>query len=240
MRDALIRLGQGKGVFFDIGANIGQHSLFLSQYAQEVHAFEPLTSVGSRLSHHRRLNGIDHITLHEIGLSDSDGLLPFFAPTGSNQGTGSFSPESVGRGNAPGAALQVRSGDSYFSENNLPPPLLIKIDVEGFEKKTLAGMAEFLAQHRPVIVLEVSYDEALSFRSEAELKQLLPTDYELLVFDTRKADGRTARRRGARAKRTGEYRLIEVNGWRDRDQDDLVAVPVELKPMLPMEGPPRD
>lgn len=32
---------RGGEVFIDIGANVGQHTLFMSKYARVVHAFEP-------------------------------------------------------------------------------------------------------------------------------------------------------------------------------------------------------
>jgi hypothetical protein len=41
LRDTMTAAYSGRGVFVDIGANTGQHSLFMSRYATEVHAFEP-------------------------------------------------------------------------------------------------------------------------------------------------------------------------------------------------------
>ncbi|MCS6882529.1 MAG: hypothetical protein RMK84_01260 [Oscillochloridaceae bacterium] len=40
MRDIVAR--RRNAVCVDVGANVGQHSLFLSRYCAEVHAFEPL------------------------------------------------------------------------------------------------------------------------------------------------------------------------------------------------------
>lgn len=224
-------------VFYDIGANIGQHALFMAGHADEVQAFEPLATVSSRLRQHIKLNDIGNITLHEIGLSDNNGALPFYAPVGSNQGVGSFAAESLARGNEPVGELRVARADDYIREHGLPPPSLIKLDVEGFEKRALAGLAETLRAHRPVLVLEVSYGEAESLRSREDLLALLPDNYELLVFATRKVDGRTDRRRGARAKRSGAYQLIPLPGWRETDQDDLVAVPRELATTIPRSSP---
>ena len=49
MRDALTALRtQGLlGIYCDIGANIGQHALFMSLYAERVHAFEPFPLFGA-------------------------------------------------------------------------------------------------------------------------------------------------------------------------------------------------
>ena len=45
MRDAMLITGRTDSIFVDIGANTGQHSLFMSNYADVVHAFEPYQPV---------------------------------------------------------------------------------------------------------------------------------------------------------------------------------------------------
>lgn len=41
LRDIMTSAYSDQGVFLDIGANTGQHSLFMSRHAKEIHAFEP-------------------------------------------------------------------------------------------------------------------------------------------------------------------------------------------------------
>ena len=41
MRDSLRIINKNNGVFLDIVANTGQHSLYMAQYANTVHAIEP-------------------------------------------------------------------------------------------------------------------------------------------------------------------------------------------------------
>ena len=236
LRDCLHNLEQanpGSTVFCDVGANIGQHSLFMSQVASQVHAFEPYAPVSERLETHLSLNNIDNVSLHKLGLGDSNGSLPFFAPAGSNTGVGSFAAESQQRGNTPAGALRIARGDEYLADLELPRLDLIKIDVEGFERKVLNGLTQTLKQFRPVLVVEISYGEELSFTDLDQFLAHLPDGYQVYTFDTRKADGSTARRRGARAKRTGAYRLLPLERWRDRDQDDLVAIPGEKLTTVP-------
>jgi FkbM family methyltransferase len=237
LRDCLLNLGRveaGGTVFCDVGANIGQHSLFMSQFASRVHAFEPYAAVSARLESHLELNHIDNVTLHKLGLGDSNGTLPFYAPTGSNTGIGSFAAESQRRGNTPAGALRIARGDEYLADLELPRIEVMKIDVEGFERKVLSGLQQTLARFRPVLVIEISYGEDLSFTSAEQFMAHLPQDYRVYTFDTRKVDGSTARRRGARAKRTGAYRLIPLTTWRDKDQDDLVAIPEEKLEAVPL------
>lgn len=225
-----------EAIFLDIGANIGQHSLFMSLYADRVHAFEPYHAVANSLREHIRLNAIDNIVVHELGLSDNNGTLPFYAPVGSNKGVGSFDSRSQQRGNRCVGELMIRRGDDFLAANDIPLVDLIKIDVEGYERRALLGMRRMLENSRPVIVCEISYGQPHSFRSKKDLLACLPKDYRLLRFDTRKSNGKAARRRGARAKRTGEYQLLPLTTWRERDQDDLVAVPAELVSVIPRQN----
>lgn len=236
LRDCLTSLSDaepGDTVYFDVGANIGQHALFMSRVATQVHAFEPYAPVSAQLEAHLELNRIGNVRLHKLGLGDADGTLPFYAPSGSNTGVGSFDAASQERGNTPAGELRIARGDAYLEDLELPRLDLMKIDVEGFERKALAGLRETLKRFRPVLVIEVSYGQPLSFTDQDQFLKHLPADYQVFTFDTRKADGSTARRRGARAKRTGAYRLLALQGWRDRDQDDLVAIPKEKLAIVP-------
>lgn len=242
LRDTLLALkaaaaDQDTTVFCDVGANIGQHSLFMSNHASRVHAFEPYPVVANRLRHHIELNAIGNITQHEIGLSDKNEQLNFYAPTGRNQGIGSFDSSTVSKGNADAGKLALVRGDDYFSQAAIGAISLMKIDVEGFEKPAIAGLAQTLQRTRPILVCEVSYGGDLSFASQQQFLDSLPDDYELYTFDNRKADGSKARRRGAKARRSGHYQLVPLRQWRHSGQDDIVACPREKLPCLPRSNP---
>jgi len=219
-------------VFFDVGANIGQHSLFMSQFAYQVHSFEPYPVVSAKLKQHISLNQIKNIQLHEVGLSNEDGALEFFAPTGQNQGIGSFDASTVEKGNVVAGKLELVEGDRYINENQLPTISLLKMDVEGFEKNALTGLRKTLEKDRPIVVCEISYGKELSFASLDEFREVLPRDYELYCFDIRKADGSKARRREGKARYSGEYRIIAFDSWRNSGQDDLIACPKEKSKAL--------
>lgn len=240
LRDAIAAIEAEKpdsdSVFCDVGANIGQHSLFMSRLTTEVHSFEPYATVAKRLHQHIALNEITNISVHPVGLSDKTEALNFFAPTGRNQAIGSFDEDSVGRGNADMGKLPLVRGDEYFQQQGIRELSIIKIDVEGFEKHVIAGLQQTLARDRPWVVCEISYGISQSFASRAELLELFPQDYSLLTFDTRKSDGGKARRRGARARLSGHYELIEFSQWRNSGQDDIVACPTEQLEMVPREN----
>ena len=219
-------------VFIDIGANIGQHSLYMSKFAESVVAFEPFPIVNEKFKHQISLNNISNIKLYEYGLSDKDELLSFYAPTGRNQGIGSFDENTATKGNREMSKLQLYKGDTFLDGKILAGISLIKIDVEGFEKKVIAGLKATLINNRPIIACEISYGEQFSFSSQADLLEHLPQDYMLFRFNTRKADGSKAKRRSSFAKRSGFYEIIESKAWRTSGQDDIIAVPIEKLDIL--------
>ncbi|PCI78203.1 MAG: hypothetical protein COB20_06900 [SAR86 cluster bacterium] len=240
LRDTMLNLKRSANgstlSYFDIGANIGQHSLFMSLHADQVESFEPYSVVSQKLERHIELNGIGNIQLHKVGLSNQQEELDFYAPTGRNQGIGSFDAGTVSKGNRNLGKLALVRGDEYLEQHALQKISLLKIDVEGFEKNVVAGLRDTLEKSRPVTVLEVTYGNSLSFASLDELKAALPTDYALFRFNNRKPDGSKARRRGAKAKRSGDYELIPFDEWRISGQDDVIACPKERLEQLPRKN----
>ena len=240
LRDTMLNLRQPANgsaqSFFDIGANIGQHSLFMSLHADQVHSFEPYSAVSQKLERHSELNAIGNIQLHKVGLSKQQEELDFYAPTGRNQGIGSFDAGTVSKGNKNLGKLALVRGDDYLAQNKLQDIALLKIDVEGFEKNVVEGLTDTLEKSRPVIVVEVTYGNTLSFACLDELRAALPTDYVLFRLNNRKADGSKARRRGAKAKLSGNYELIPFDEWRISGQDDVIACPKEKLEQLPSKN----
>ena len=112
----------------------------------------------------------------------------------------------------------------------------MKMDVEGFEKPALSGLRETLQRTRPLLVCEITYGQPLSFTSLEEFRQHLPENYELYTFDKRKADGSKDRRRDARSRVTGEYRLLPMREFLSSGQDDVIACPVEKCSQLPLSN----
>lgn len=138
-------------VFLDVGANVGQHSLFASQYASAVHSFEPYPPVATQFAANVDLNRLKNITIHQIGLGSRDATLAYSAPATGNLGTGTFSL-TANKGEQ--LTLQVRNGDAYLRKLGLTTVDVIKIDTEGFEIEVLRGLVETMKAFRPVVFLE--------------------------------------------------------------------------------------
>ena len=132
--------GHPDPVFVDVGANIGQHSLYMAQHCHQVHAFEPYAAVRQRLVAGIELNKLDNIEIHPVAVGAQDEQLDFYAPKGGNTGTGSFLATHEAENNELVGQLQVVNGDAYIESLGLARIDAIKIDVEGFEKNVLLGL----------------------------------------------------------------------------------------------------
>ena len=237
LRDTLnaLKTETPETIFMDIGANVGHHSIFLSKFAWQVLAFEPYPKVNSQFKQQIAHNNISNIKIFENGLSDRRETLNYYAPTGNNEGIGSFDESSIGKGNTSYGKLELQEGDQVIESDSWKNIKLIKIDVEGFEKKVIKGLSRTIEEERPVIVCEITYGQQLSFVSIEELKSYLPQNYEILTFDTRKLDGSKDKRKGSLAKRSGFYELISLKQWRSVGQDDVVMIPNEKSTIIPRQ-----
>lgn len=168
-------------VALDIGANVGHHALYLASFCAEVHAFEPYETVAMCLDEKVRRNGLAHIHLHRVGLGERDEELDFFAPHGSNTGTGTFVASHETRNNHPVGRLRLVHGDDYLARLRLSTVDLIKIDVEGFELSVLRGLRATLARYRPMVMMELSDQARIGLPGPADLMALFPPSYEARV-----------------------------------------------------------
>jgi FkbM family methyltransferase len=151
--------------FLDVGAAHGGYSAAAVLAFPDVHAvaFEPLPDVFAVLEETAAARG--RITALPLALGDTDGrqVIHRSASTGSSSlrsmceeherhfpGTGTVGTEEI----------EVRTLDGLVAagEVELTPPTLLKIDVQGFEDRVLAG-AERTLPRIATIIVEVSLTE---------------------------------------------------------------------------------
>ena len=169
-------------IFLDIGCNVGQHSLFASQYANQVHAFDPFPQVLERLEKNISINQLKNIRIHQVGVGAANEEKKFFLPPETNLGKGSF-VEDFNAANQQGPTFKIVNGDEYLQAQHVDNFQLIKIDVEGFEKAVLLGLQNTLERLRPSIIMEVTKNISSSFQNSAELMKLLPPNYSCLLIN---------------------------------------------------------
>jgi|GEM_PF-418873 len=172
--------------FIDIGANIGQHSLFAASEGARVVAFEPWEPVRRSLEEKVSRNDLTQVKVLPVALGETNGRSRFFAPIGNNTGTGSLMDDYNPGNNRIETEVEIRRADDVLATLSLHAPVLMKIDVEGAERQVLAGAPDFLNRIRPVIVMEMSDRTRDSFADDADLMSLLPPGYRV---DAVVADG---------------------------------------------------
>lgn len=124
-------------VFFDIGANVGHFTLLGGCLSQtKVVSIEPVPETFKRLTRNVQLNSFIYPPLlQNIGLSDNIGLLKF----SNSLHTTNRVVDNANRG----VVVNVETLDSLIAKLNMEP-LIIKIDVEGYEYFILKGAIETL------------------------------------------------------------------------------------------------
>ena len=145
----LVRLARPRSVFFDIGANFGYYSVLLaSRVGAEctVHAFEPNPPTFERLQRNAGLNSLSNVKTYCLGFSDVSGSAAVIEPAGNSGATHLVE----------GAGVELTTLDRFCQVRQIRRLDFIKIDVEGFEEKVLAGAAETLARFKPIIVIELN------------------------------------------------------------------------------------
>jgi FkbM family methyltransferase len=148
-------------VFCDIGANIGNHALFVLKFLRpaRVLVFEPNPEAIALLTSNLELNGvIDRCDTSRlgVGLSDVESTGMGLVTHDRNLGAARM-VETDGDG-----GLTVRTGDALLAGI---VPTFLKIDVEGMEMQVLAGLAKTITTHRPTIFIEVDRVNDAAFKA---------------------------------------------------------------------------
>jgi FkbM family methyltransferase len=145
-------------VVLDVGAHVGLFSLLAARLVGphgEVHAFEPVPANFDRLEQNVELNRFANVRPNRTAVGDAEGEVSL----------GLRDEELVGNSTCDytvGAALgsvtaPVTTLDSYLTVRATPRARLVKMDVEGFEYRALAGLERTLAEAPPdAIMLELN------------------------------------------------------------------------------------
>lgn len=135
----------------DIGANIGNHSVYWAKVrnVNSVHCFEPIKSTFDILKKNIEINNISNkVKLYNlaVGSGKSSGTIDWYRQS-------AIGAAGI-RESKNGEFEIVKLDDINFKERIN----FIKIDIEGFEVQALEGMSELLKRDMPVIAIE-SYGE---------------------------------------------------------------------------------
>jgi FkbM family methyltransferase len=140
----IARLGIRPRTILDVGANVGQFAVAAAKVFADarIYSFEPNPEVVPKLR--ATVYSLPNVTVHEFGLGDVHGELEFFVNRDSQ--VSSFLPLGERRREAfPDSTVErttkvpVRTLDSVFAETHMEGPVMLKIDVQGFEDRVLKG-----------------------------------------------------------------------------------------------------
>jgi FkbM family methyltransferase len=158
---ALAFLRRGS-VAIDVGANLGEWTVPLARSvdgAGRVIAIEPAPVSATALEATLAANALHQAEIVRCAIGDHDGSTEFSVPvvTSARTDTGAarIGPAGVGH---EAFCVPLRSLDSLAAERHVDRLDLIKIDVEGDERRVLDGAAAILERWRPVLVIETGHE----------------------------------------------------------------------------------
>lgn len=175
-----------KGCAIDAGAHIGMATVHLSQYFDEVIAFEPCRENFECLA--RNCEGIDNIKPMMIGLGEKNKKATLQSVK-DNSGAGyiddvenlQYRPEESEDGEK--YNIRISTIDAFDIDCSL-----IKIDVQGYERKVIAGARQTIKRNKPLLLIEMEKDksrEKALEESRALKKELLQMGYLEIVCISR-------------------------------------------------------
>jgi FkbM family methyltransferase len=196
------------GLFVDVGAHFGWYSCAVASIAgATVIGIEPDAENCAALLANIDRNGLRNVVVFHGAVGPQAALLAMARQSPGNSGT-----VAVASGTAPGSG-SYWTGSTPLQDllNTLAQPaarpVLIKIDVEGFEPQVLAGL-DFAGPFRPRNIL-IEYDRTLGAAAWGCYENFAAF-FTQRGYDLFDVAGRPL---------TGDGPLLEENAWaRDRDQ----------------------
>jgi FkbM family methyltransferase len=151
---------KGAKVILDVGANAGIYSLaaLAIQPDATVHAFEPTPEIAARLRETAKLNGLDHLHVHEVAVLNKNGqatLKRFRGELGTNEGMNFISRDV---GDAGTERVQTVRLDQFCQDRSINHIDLMKLDIQGQEHSALEGAERLIRSgHIGMIFLELNW-----------------------------------------------------------------------------------
>jgi FkbM family methyltransferase len=177
-----------KMLFFDVGANIGQHTVVLGRAARfdgVIHAFEPSVLNYARLVDNVHRNKLDSVCqLNNCAVWDRRERLNVKLAEEHqgwcNNNGGFFVQRPLHHGCGSIEAIDL---SSYCEARNIRQIDLMKIDVEGSEYRALCGASQILEKGSPVIIMEVNRSALIRMGNSVEELSCLVRDLRLNVVE---------------------------------------------------------
>ncbi len=153
------RLPETTKVIYDVGAHIGYITLALAHHTNsrgKVFAFEPVPGNVELLKKMTVLNKLEEqVAVFPLALGNNKGEQRFVMWGSSMMHLLEAAVDVQDSSHSRSIMVESSTLDSFVFEQNMPPPQLIKIDVEGAEALVLEGASSLLSTFSPSIIIEI-------------------------------------------------------------------------------------
>lgn len=151
----------GKCHLVNVGAHIGSVCVASAKHFSRITAFEPVKSNFDHLNLHKNLNNVNHMTTHNLALSDSNCESKIV-----------FNPQNTGGCHVVSdyeVANSIRHAQNHIKDTVQCVPMdsikfddsieILLVDIEGHEERFIKGAEQTIKKYKPVIIIELWTDE---------------------------------------------------------------------------------
>jgi FkbM family methyltransferase len=206
----------------DVGANIGNHSLYFAERFKSVVAFEPNPATFSLLQFN--LSGVENAEARNRALGATRGSINM-AEDALNQGASKIS-------DAGAISIEMTTLDESLAGD--VELCFMKLDVEGFEAEVLRGGLQVVRRCQPIVVLEQNLEEFRDGTTQA-IELLRQENYSFCWQETGLEKMSRLGRRFANVADVVNGRELRIVGGSSvpvRTHSMLIAVPPRFQEVL--------
>ena len=160
------KINSHKSNALDIGANIGNHSLYFSDFFLNVFAFEPQEKIFELLK--LNVKSKRNIKIFKYGASSEDKKATLYNLSHTDTGHSSimYSENSnISFDNK--EIINLVNLDNFLKQNNIENIKFVKIDVESNELEVLKGLSKLIKKDEPIIAFEQSASDIYNHSSNS-------------------------------------------------------------------------
>lgn len=174
-----------RGDLIDVGANIGYTVEVFSAAVPKhfkIHAMEPEQDNFRKLEARVSDLGLNNVTCLKIAVGDTSGSTIIYKNPHHPADHRVYAVPSANL--IKGEVISVTTLDEYCRQKNISKVGFVKIDVQGYESKVLAGMKDLLAQNQSVsVAFEVHIPSLLEAGNRFEdLLNAFSSDFEFYLI----------------------------------------------------------
>ena len=178
----------------DIGAYVGNHSVFFANFFSDVYSFEPYPDSYHLLKFNSK--NFKNIKTFNFGSSDIDENQYLYTATNTTVSRNTLFSDRVEQKKIDQIypkkiKVELKNLDNLLKENKVKKISFIKIDIEGYEYKALIGLKNTINNDSPIIALEQwtdAFDEIKKTTKSIDFlkKNLYKFFYEPVYFKRKK------------------------------------------------------